>query len=337
MMEEGGLRAESGFLCVACQTVSPRPLATRSGLPGDHDPAARFSILSCPACGTGRTFPFPAQDELIRLYQNYGSRPSETTGDSPRDILVTMRRQWGTRTAGICYVPRGGSFRLLRCLLASFLVPRATLLPIYTDLLAERAKGRPIRLLDVGCGSCEFLQFASAAGVEAVGLEITEEAAGAGRKLGLDVRSGTIQDISPGQERFDIVRFSHVLEHVPDPRADLLCARRLLDGGGYLMLAVPQIPSAVTVLLKNRAHYHLPFHLHHFSRRGLRILVENSGFRVLRVKSKSNSVLAQSVSRWIGSETLANNVAIRLGCIAAEMAFDALGCGDAVELHAVAT
>lgn len=322
--------------CVACRDAARDARVYARGLPGDFDSCARYSIMTCPNCGTGSTQPIPRAEELNRLYSGYGSRPSVPAVAGAADFLARWRQTWGKRSARVFYDTAGGRHRMQRRLLCAFFIPRVTLPPLYTDVLRDRVAGRRIRMLDVGCGSCEAMQFAAGAGVDVVGTEYGEEAAAKGWALGLDVRAVDIKDMV-GMERFDIVRFSHVLEHVRDPEADLRAARALLGPGGYLMVAVPRFPSALTVLFGRHAWYHLPFHLYHFTPRGLRSLLERCGFRVLGSKSKSNSMLAQTVARICGQPEWANKPVLRVICIAIEMVWDACGVGDGVEMHAVAS
>ena len=100
------------------------------------------------------------------------------------------------------------------------------------------------------------------------------------------------------------------------------------------MVAVPRIPSAVTALMGKQAYFQLPCHLYHFTRRGIRQLLERSGFCIIMMKSKSNSILCQSLSRWLGKEQWANHPAMRAFCILFEMFFDMLGVGASIEVHA---
>jgi len=321
------------LFCGACGGALSEVERYRHGLPGDHMASARYDILLCAKCGSGQTFPMPSDAELSDLYASYGAR-APNAGCEPRDILVRLRRWYGVASASVFFDATSHWCRPLRRFMSSFLVPRATLLPLRTDVLKNRCKCRPIRLLDVGCGSCEFLEFARSSSVDCVGTEVTEDAVTRGRNLGLDLRVGNVHDFGEA-ETFDLIRFCHVLEHVRDPFSDLVKAHRLLGAGGYLMVAVPQIPAAVTSMGMSTC-YHLPFHLHHFSRRGLKILLERSGFRIVAKKTKSNSLLIHTLSHHVGAPPLANNLGLRMACIACEMLFDAVGWGDSVEVHAVA-
>jgi SAM-dependent methyltransferase len=94
------------------------------------------------------------------------------------------------------------------------------------------------RLLDVGCGTGEFLRQAREAGWEVLGVEIAEEAIRAARAAGLPVRGGSLPSLGLPEASFDVVTFWDVLDVVPDPVEQAREANRLLVPGGILMLRV---------------------------------------------------------------------------------------------------
>ncbi len=102
-------------------------------------------------------------------------------------------------------------------------------------------KHRLKRVLDVGCGSGEFLNFARAAGCETYGLDLNAAAAEKARAKGHVVFEQLLHKLDENSTggRFDLITLFQVLEHVPDPVGVLKEARRLLNTGGYISIAVP--------------------------------------------------------------------------------------------------
>jgi SAM-dependent methyltransferase len=103
-----------------------------------------------------------------------------------------------------------------------------------------------VRVLDVGFGSgAMLLEFGSDCRV--AGLELSEKAierlarAGTHWRQPPDLRPWDASTLALPFEShaFDVVIMSHVLEHVPDDRALLSEARRVLVPGGHLVLMVP--------------------------------------------------------------------------------------------------
>lgn len=102
-----------------------------------------------------------------------------------------------------------------------------------TGPLAQR------RLLDVGCAHGWFLDLARERGYRAKGIEPDGAVANVARAKGHDVVTGFFpQDLQPG-ERFDVIVFNDVFEHLPDPRAVLRATRERLSDGGQLLLNLP--------------------------------------------------------------------------------------------------
>lgn len=99
------------------------------------------------------------------------------------------------------------------------------------------APGTP--LLEVGCGRGWFLDAARRRGFAAVGIEPDEEAAGAAAGDGLEVRVGFFPEAAEPGERYRVVVFNDVFEHLADPAAALEDCRRLLDPEGLLVLNLP--------------------------------------------------------------------------------------------------
>ena len=97
-----------------------------------------------------------------------------------------------------------------------------------------------IAVLDVGCGSGEFLAGIAQTAGRAVGLEWSSSASSRARQRGLEVREGDLAACA-GEfaHSFDAVCAFHILEHLPDPAGFLESLRRCLRPGGSLYVSVP--------------------------------------------------------------------------------------------------
>lgn len=95
---------------------------------------------------------------------------------------------------------------------------------------------RPCSLLEVGCGSGEFLQKV-VSGVDSVmGVDINPDALARARAKGLTV---TDQPLGKLSQTFDMVVLFEVLEHLPSPGEMLAAMVDRLNPGGTLVIAVP--------------------------------------------------------------------------------------------------
>jgi SAM-dependent methyltransferase len=152
-----------------------------------------------------------------------------------------------------------------------------------------------MRMLDVGASSGAWLEVAASAGVEGIGVELGAATAARARADGLDVRTGTLADAVPGLagERFDLVTFWDVLEHLHDPREELDMARGLLEPGGRVAATFPNVeglyPRLTYRLLAGRTgvweYPELPVHLYDFAPGTARRLLTDRGFDVEAVRT----------------------------------------------------
>ena len=95
-------------------------------------------------------------------------------------------------------------------------------------------------VLDVGCGSGDFLAAIAPGMRRAVGLDWSPAAVALSRARGLEAVEGDLSVRVAGFEgAFDAVCAFHVLEHLPDPVSFLGLLRRCLRPGGSLFLSVP--------------------------------------------------------------------------------------------------
>jgi SAM-dependent methyltransferase len=154
--------------------------------------------------------------------------------------------------------------------------------------LLERgpAPHRSRRILDVGCGSGQFLAALVERGYECHGTELSQETARRAAAVpGLRLHVGPVAPDSYPAGQFDLVSVWHVLEHLEDPDAMLRRCAGWLRSGGWLMLAVPNIDSWQARLYRGSwFHFDPPRHLFHFGPRSLETALTAAGYRVTRMR-----------------------------------------------------
>src|SRR5690606_34749736 len=120
-------------------------------------------------------------------------------------------------------------------------------------------------LLEIGCGTGDFLKFAQDKNLNVFGTEPNQKARNiANSKLGENV----VQDfgISEIEQEFDYITLWHVLEHIPDLNRTIIEIKHKLKPHGKLYVAVPNHQSFDAKFYKNHwAGYDVPRHLWHFS------------------------------------------------------------------------
>jgi 2-polyprenyl-3-methyl-5-hydroxy-6-metoxy-1,4-benzoquinol methylase len=147
---------------------------------------------------------------------------------------------------------------------------------------ASQAFGRG-RLLDVGCHIGVFLELAAARGWAAQGVEPSGWACAVARDRRLDVRCSTLRDAGLPTAAFDVVTMWDVIEHFPDPAAELREVHRLLRPGGLVGITTMNVDSLVARLLGARWPWLMQMHLYYFSVRTMQALLERCGFQVVAV------------------------------------------------------
>jgi len=145
------------------------------------------------------------------------------------------------------------------------------------------------RVLDVGCGCGLLLTYLRAQGYRAYGIEMRSEMVYVARtSLGLEVEEGDFLSFPFPDGFFDALTFFHVLEHLTQPDKALLKAKRILKGGGLLLLQLPNIDCLQFKLFQDRWYgLEVPRHLYHFSPTTIRSLLDKTGFKVLRIDHHS--------------------------------------------------
>jgi SAM-dependent methyltransferase len=151
------------------------------------------------------------------------------------------------------------------------------------------------RALDLGCGDGPFTAVLAQAGAQAIGADVAQAALdrAAAHHPGLDFRRVTIDGPLPFDDcQFDLVWASEVIEHVADTARWMSEVRRVLAPGGRLLLTTPS-HGRVRVALGGIEHFSEPLgdHLHLYTRRSLRALVDESGFHDVHVRAAAGPPL----------------------------------------------
>ena len=162
---------------------------------------------------------------------------------------------------------------------------------LIVDRLARLVPAKARRLLDVGSAHGWFLEEASKR-FAVVGVEPDEVVARAALARGLPVRMGYFPQALGDGERFDVIVFNDVIEHIPDIRGALEACHARLETDGLLVLNVPRSSGFFYRLSKilARIQWHGPFermwqkglpspHVHYFNEHNLDRLVARKGFQ----------------------------------------------------------
>lgn len=152
------------------------------------------------------------------------------------------------------------------------------------NLVNAQAKNKG-NLLDVGCGTGNFLNVCEENDWSVLGIEPDHSArAIANKKIGNKVfNSDELNKLEPNS--FDVITLWHVLEHLPNPKEEIGLFKKLLKANGILIIAVPNYKSYDANHYKEFwAAYDVPRHLWHFSRTAISKLVSSQNMCIKKIK-----------------------------------------------------
>ncbi|MBU0981021.1 MAG: class I SAM-dependent methyltransferase [Nanoarchaeota archaeon] len=144
-------------------------------------------------------------------------------------------------------------------------------------------------LLDVGCADGKLLTVAKERGWKVIGVEPFGKEAAACRKLGLDVKTGTLDTVKLKADSINATNLSDVIEHLPDPSKTLEQVHRIMKKGGLLLVSTQDIGSFNARTGGKGWDLISPAsHLYQFDKKTLKAMVEKAGFRTIRLYRDNN-------------------------------------------------
>lgn len=107
------------------------------------------------------------------------------------------------------------------------------------QIVRHTPPGTSMRLLDVGSAHGWFVKAATERGYDALGLEPDHAVCAQARRDGAHVREGFFPDALVEHEKFDVIVFNDVFEHIPASDRLLAQCTARLNPGGLLVLNLP--------------------------------------------------------------------------------------------------
>ncbi len=246
---------------------------------------ASLSILRCESCSMVYLNPRPTEEESKQYYQHEEYLPFSST-------------QQGKSVTGLAY-------RLVRRINLRW---KRRLIEHYWR--KGKAKGAG-RLLDVGCGTGEFLEAVRRGGWQVEGVERDENASAWAREsLGIPVETGSVDTLQTTSGLFDVITLWHVLEHLYDPGAAVRKIRDLLANDGYVLIALPNVGGLDSrVYGANWIALDTPRHVNHFSPTTLTRLLTEAGFvplarRQLPFDAFFNTIMSEELAAKRGKSSV---------------------------------
>jgi 2-polyprenyl-3-methyl-5-hydroxy-6-metoxy-1,4-benzoquinol methylase len=138
------------------------------------------------------------------------------------------------------------------------------------------------KVLDVGCGTGNFVNHLNNHGWNAEGVETDEKAREIAQLSNIKVyKNINLVD----SEKYDVITMWHVLEHVYNLNDYMQKLRGLLKKDGLLVIAVPNSNSYdANIYKENWYAYDAPIHISHFRKSNMKILAEKNNFKLTKTQ-----------------------------------------------------
>lgn len=269
------------------------------------DSPGEWELFECETCDVYWLNPRPIQRDREGLYANYYTHAGVPTGQ----MFLSYVRAWldgrvlntsawtalRTDQQDVKSEPalaHGGAARWLETLMGAVSMRAGRARRSKLLRLMEIENLRPGRVLDIGCGSGEFLGTLVQLGWEGVGIEPDRIAAQYARERhGVTVFEDELSPETVEASAFDLVVLSHVIEHSSAPGSLLSESHRVLRPGGHLVLVTPNVRSlGHRIFGEAWRGLEPPRHMYLFSPRSLRLLTRAAGFREVSWKTSGREM-----------------------------------------------
>ena len=230
--------------CPICTTEMKFKFATKDYLVTGES----FDIVECEACSIRTTTPFPDKKIIGNYYSSddYISHDDKVSGifDSIYGLVRTYQLNKKKKLIG-------KYFNKSNC-----------------------------KILDIGCGAGDFLQYMKENHWNINGVDTSNKARKiANKKLNIKVMDP--KDWINNKEKYDVITCWHSLEHVHEPWVYLDKIKKSLTLDGFLIVALPNYQSTDAKIYKEFwAAYDTPRHLYHFTIKSMNKTIKPHGLNI---------------------------------------------------------
>jgi len=230
----------------------------------------RQEVVTCPLCGSSLWRPFLSCDGFgfVRC------RACSAVFQNPRPVFDDVRRRYGEGYFAYELENERNFFGLMKLGLADIGFRERT-----AGFGTNGQSALPRAFLDIGCATGMLIEHMKSEGWKVQGVDVCRESAEYGKAhRGVDIFAGTLEEAHLPDASFGVIHFSHLIEHVPDPRSFLAEVKRILAPGGFVVITTPNIDGFQARLFGKEWRSAIADHLVLFSRLTLERLVGELGF-----------------------------------------------------------
>jgi 2-polyprenyl-3-methyl-5-hydroxy-6-metoxy-1,4-benzoquinol methylase len=230
--------------CPICTTEMKFKFATKDYLVTGES----FDIVECEACSIRTTTPFPDKKIIGNYYSSddYISHDDKVSGifDSIYGLVRTYQLNKKKKLIGKYFNKSNG------------------------------------KILDIGCGAGDFLQYMKENHWNINGVDTSNKARKIAKKK-LNIKVMDPKDWINNKEKYDVITCWHSLEHVHEPWVYLDKIKKSLTLDGFLIVALPNYQSTDAKIYKEFwAAYDTPRHLYHFTIKSMNKTIKPHGLNI---------------------------------------------------------
>lgn len=142
------------------------------------------------------------------------------------------------------------------------------------------------RILDVGCATGLLLNYFKQKEAMVYGVEVcTQSCRYAYDKFSITIYNGTLENARYESNFFDIVHFSHLIEHLENPINFMKEIYRITKENGYILVTTPREDSIWAKIFGLKWRSLIPDHLVLYGRNHLESLLQITGFEPIFTES----------------------------------------------------
>jgi 2-polyprenyl-3-methyl-5-hydroxy-6-metoxy-1,4-benzoquinol methylase len=213
----------------------------------------KYRIYDCSNCELGFVYPFPTKKEIDDFYLGQKVLSVGVSNKKVDDYLANKDKYWNRYKKRINFIRK------------------------YKD------KGL---VLDIGSAGGVFLDLMKHQGFGPSGIEPSSEGVKAAKKIGIKTMKGMLDDFNIPKERYDIITWFDVIEHITNPKEQIKKIEAALKKNGILYISTPNFSGFLSKWLKSQwPMYCPPEHLLYFSPNSLSFSLEQAGLKVESVRT----------------------------------------------------